>query len=389
MQKRRFPWGQVAVISFFLVLGLLCGLLLGPRLVLPQGDMVAFSLELLWLLLAMYLAIFLQTLLHEAGHLIFGLLTGYRFGSFRIGGFILIMDEERLRFRRLNIAGTGGQCLMRPPEMVDGKLPVALYNLGGALMNLISGSVFLLIWFLLPSIPFVSEAMLMSAIIGAVYALVNGIPLKIGVVDNDGSNALAIGSNRAAMRAWWIQLKANEYVSKGIRLKDMPDEWFDLPSDEEMKNSVVATLGVFACNRLMDEHRFEEAAALMERLLSADTAIVDLHRRLLTCDQMYCELIGEFRKDRLKELFSTSQQRFERSMSKHPGILRSRYCRELLWECRGRKAAATLALFDKSALTYPYPREIEGERELIAIAQQVKKGREEPEICAEFETELT
>ena len=229
MQKRRFPWGQVAVISFFLVLGLLCGLLLGPRLVLPQGDMVAFSLELLWLLLAMYLAIFLQTLLHEAGHLIFGLLTGYRFGSFRIGGFILIMDEERLRFRRLNIAGTGGQCLMRPPEMVDGKLPVALYNLGGALMNLISGSVFLLIWFLLPSIPFVSEAMLMSAIIGAVYALVNGIPLKIGVVDNDGSNALAIGSNRAAMRAWWIQLKANEYVSKGIRLKDMPDEWFDLP----------------------------------------------------------------------------------------------------------------------------------------------------------------
>ena len=56
-------------------------------------------------------------------------------------------------------------------------------------------------------------------------------------------------------------MKINEEITNGNRLKDMPDEWFIIPENDELKNSMISVLVVFACNRLMDEHRFDEADA--------------------------------------------------------------------------------------------------------------------------------
>ena len=89
---------------------------------------------------------YLQLIIHELGHLIFGLLSGYKFSSFRIGNIILLKHRKKLKFKKLKIAGTAGQCLMSPPEIKDGKVPVFLYNLGGALLNLISCVIFFIIY---------------------------------------------------------------------------------------------------------------------------------------------------------------------------------------------------------------------------------------------------
>ena len=59
-------------------------------------------------------AFVLQIVLHEGGHLLFGLLSGYRFVSFRIFNWTLIRQEGKFRLKRFGIAGTGGQCLMFP-----------------------------------------------------------------------------------------------------------------------------------------------------------------------------------------------------------------------------------------------------------------------------------
>ena len=34
----------------------------------------------------------------------------------------------------------------------------------------------------------------------------------------------------------------NEQIAKGVRLKDMPEEWFALPDEEGMQNSLIAVL---------------------------------------------------------------------------------------------------------------------------------------------------
>ncbi len=75
-------------------------------------------------------AFILQIVLHEGGHLLFGLLSGYRFVSFRIFNWTLIRQEGKFRLKRFGIAGTGGQCLMLPPRQAFGRDPCCALPLG-------------------------------------------------------------------------------------------------------------------------------------------------------------------------------------------------------------------------------------------------------------------
>ena len=72
-----------------------------------------------------------QIILHEAGHLLGGLATGYAFVSFRVGSWMLLKRDGRLHLGRYTLPGTGGQCLMAPPTWKEDGFPALLYNLSG------------------------------------------------------------------------------------------------------------------------------------------------------------------------------------------------------------------------------------------------------------------
>lgn len=358
--------------AFFGCIGGLAGFLIGRYFMvgaLREGS-VDLLPALLLLLVGVCLATFLQVLFHEGGHLVFGLLSGYRFSSFRIGSLMWIEQDGNINFRRLSLAGTGGQCLMSPPPMKNGTFPYVWYNLGGVLMNLITASVAAGVALLCQDMRLVNTFCVMVALMGIAFALMNGIPMR-GAVNNDGYNVLALGRSPQALRAFWLQMKINEHVAAGERLRDMPDDWFLLPSDEDMKNSMVAVIGVFACNRLMDEKRFSEADREMERLLSLDSGIVELHRRLLIDDQIYCELVGERKKERLDILRDKAQVKFNKSMKSFPTVLRTEYAYALLAGHDEKKAGEIRGAFEKMARRYPHPQEIESERELMEACGKI------------------
>ena len=375
-KKKKLQWQQYIGILIFMFIGAACGYLITMYVDLNdvEGQTLSknlFSMGLLFVF--MYVGIFLQIIIHEGGHWFFGKMSGYKFSSFRIGSFMWIKENDKLRFHRFNIAGTGGQCLMEPPELKDGKIPVILYNLGGSLMNGIASVGFLILHYVFLPAAYVPIILLMFSIIGFGIALMNGIPMRMGMVDNDGYNAWVLSHNKDAMRAFWIQMKANEQISKGIRLKDMPKEWFDLPDDESMKNSMVATIRVFACNRLMDEHRFEEADQQIKQLLQIESGIVGVHQNLLICDQIYCELIGENRPNRIRAKLTKGQKKFMKAMKTFPSVLRTEYAYALLGEKDIDKAQKIKEQFEKCAKTYPYPSDIESEHELMEIAEEKSK----------------
>lgn len=141
-RKLKQVLGAVLPMVLMVLVGAAAGYL-GAELLLPRGDGHSLGERLLersCSLIALGGAVWLQTILHEAGHLVFGLASGYRFVSFRIGSLMWQKDGGKLRFCRFQLAGTGGQCLMAPPDLTDGKMPYKLYNLGGALMNLIAAA---------------------------------------------------------------------------------------------------------------------------------------------------------------------------------------------------------------------------------------------------------
>lgn len=370
-RKKPLPWRSWLISALFLLMGGFCGSLIARHIFSSEGPgrgpggLIAFGLTIL----GFCAILFLQIIIHEAGHLVFGLLSGYRFSSFRAGSLMVVKTEEKLRLKRLSLAGTGGQCLMDPPELVDGRMPFVLYNLGGSLLNLLSALLFLGLYRLTQGLPYLPLFCLMAAIVGLAYALLNGIPLKLGPVNNDGHNALSMGREPAALFSFWVQLKLSARMAQGQRLRDMPEDWFQVPGEAGMKNSMTAVLGVFACNRLMDTHQFQQARALMEKLLTADTAMVGLYENLMICDLIYCELLFENRRDRLARMLSRGQRKFMKTMKTYPAVLRTQYAWALLAERDEEKAAKLLARFEKIGAAYPYPGEWAGERELIQLVR--------------------
>ena len=364
--KKKNSWQQYIGLAFTMLLCAIGGYVIGHFMASYEGEFTLIGF--LGLAVGIYLAFMLHIIVHEGGHLVFGLLTGYKFSSFRIFSFMWLWEDGKLKLKRLSIAGTGGQCLMSPPDMKDGKMPIVLYNLGGSFSNMFFSALFLLGYLFFADVAFLSNMFVIFASVGIMTALMNGIPMRLGTVDNDGYNAFALAKNKEAMEAFWVQLKVNEQITRGVRLKDMPDEWFDVPKDEAMKNSMVAARGVFACNRLMDAERFEEADALMAHLLEIDSGIVGLHRDLLVCDRMYVELIGDARREVIENMLTAQQKKFMKSMKRFPSVLRTEYALALLFDKDTEKAGNIMGEFDKVAKTYPYPHEAESERDLMKIA---------------------
>ena len=125
-------------------------IIVGPLIALIEGESITtvyssiankFSLqtvaEILWMLIAVLIAFILHIILHEGGHLVTGLLTGYRFVSFRFLNFTLINKDGRLQWRNFELAGTGGQCLMAPPDKPLEEINTRWYNAGGVLANIL------------------------------------------------------------------------------------------------------------------------------------------------------------------------------------------------------------------------------------------------------------
>lgn len=365
--------GAILSMVCFMLVGAVCGVLMVKYIDSAVGPDISFGREILNLAAAfviMYAAVFLQIVIHEAGHLIAGLCTGYTFSSFRIGSFMWVKENGKIKFRRLSLAGTGGQCLMNPPDMTDGKVPFVLYNLGGSLMNLATIPVCAVLFEFLRKIPFLPMFLIMMCVIGLAFALLNGIPMKLGTVNNDGNNAKDLGKSPDALKSFWIQMKVVEMTSKAVRLKDMPSEWFYLPDEDKMKNSMTAVMAVFYENRLMDGHVFTKAAVLIDKLLEMESGIVGVYRNLLICDRMYCELIGGKNREVIEQLYTKEQKKFMKQMKKFPSVIRTEYAHALLFENDIVKAEQIKVRFEKCAKTHPYATDIESERELMRITEE-------------------
>lgn len=104
-------------------------------------------MNLLLALVILCLMSIVATAVHECGHLIGGILTRHRLVLFRVFHLCVKKDENRwnVYFRSVKqmkripeAGGAAGQCLMIP----DKKKPsYTLYQMGGLLMNLVTGAV--------------------------------------------------------------------------------------------------------------------------------------------------------------------------------------------------------------------------------------------------------
>ena len=201
---------------------------------------------------AIFVAIVVNTLFHELGHLIFGLLTGYRFLSFRIFNLMLIRENGVLRFKKHAMPGTLGQCLMAPPAYQGGNFPFMLYNLGGILFGGIVSLALVIVALIVEMHMTLQFFCLMAGWIGLVLNFVNAIPQSGKKAMNDGTNTHYAKHSLAAKTALWNQLQYVSLHANGFRAKEMPDTLFSVPPAEELNNPLTVWQGLAAAERALE-----------------------------------------------------------------------------------------------------------------------------------------
>lgn len=245
--------------------------------------------------------------IHEAGHLICGLLSGYRFVSFRIFNLTFIKRNGKLRVKRYSIAGTGGQCLLTPSDLPIEKIPTGLYNIGGVLANIIA--MLTVLPLLMVSDPFVKEAVVIFLVTGLFLVLLNGIPMKIYGAGNDAFNMLALRKSKLAKRGFVEALRANALIQDGVRPKDMPDRWFVVTPEINYSDQLEVSIPMMAASRLIDEMNFHEALTSFEELYSHKDEIIGLFVKEIECELVFLRLVNG-KIDKARSLLTTELNKY-------------------------------------------------------------------------------
>lgn len=231
-------------------------------------------------------------IIHETGHLVCGIMSGYSFVSFRIFNFTIIKIDGRLRVKRFSIDGTGGQCLLTPPDLPLEKIPVEWYNFGGVFFNIIA-MLAVAPLLLVKGHPFVTECVVIFMLAAFLLILLNGIPMKLGGVGNDGYNMIVLRKNMIARRGLVVSLRANVLIQEGVRPKDMPDALFVIPEKIDYRNPLEVTLPMMAASRLVDELRYYDALGEYEGLYAHKDEIIPLYVKEIACELVFLRLMND------------------------------------------------------------------------------------------------
>lgn len=306
----------------------------------PAEPVEAAEKEIDWILLAISIAlsmlfcgvgIVIHTILHEAGHLLFGLATGYKFVSFRIFNRMIAKEKGGLKIRKFAISGTMGQCVMEPPCHTE-EVPFFWYNAGGVAMNILLTALAILTLrsYDLEMVPM--SALLMIAFTGILMAAINGIPLPITNVSNDGRNILQLTKKTENRRHFACSLLIVAALHKGVRLREMPEEWFDGREISNDKDVCEITRRMLWLYRLEDEGKYGEAREIAEEMTAKDKQLSQVIRNEMLCEQMLLELLTENRREVVDTLWTKPLQSYVKASSKYSaGKLVVLYAYELLY----------------------------------------------------------
>jgi len=353
------------------VVGLVAGFLI-VRVTAPEaGDGTVNYLEgfLLFasVLVGLFVGLYFHIIAHEAGHFIAAKISGYKFVLFRIGSIALVRKDNKLAYKKYSLAGTGGQCLMSPPDVTDEsyKYPIIFYNLFGGIVNILLSTPFIIAGILTSG--FLSSAFFVFAFVGILAGLTNLIPLKISGIANDGLNAISCGKNLKSRRAFWIQMKFAELMTQSVRPRDIPKDWVEgigVPDDV-----LVGFLTNLRCGYLLDRGEIEQASDYAKSVIENPGKTLELHLNELRGEVLFYELIGLCRPEEIEKMYTKELQAHFKQLSTHTPAQRLTYAYELLYKKDEAKASKALANFEKACLNTPFGGEVAGERELVELVK--------------------
>jgi hypothetical protein len=226
--KKKDLRGLLILIATGMVGGLIGGYAVGKGLK-HSGAAGALNDATLWLLPVAFFAILL---LHEIGHVVFGLACGFRFMFLVTGPLCLQRKDERMTFR-LNanpkLWGPRAGCLPRTygPEL---KQKMLWFTLGGPLFSVLGALALAPGWLLRYSNPTLSGFLLSAGLLSAFIAAATFFPLSAMGSSSDGARVLMLLRNRPEGTRW-VAMGALGGLSTQVRPREWPEPLLEMLGD--------------------------------------------------------------------------------------------------------------------------------------------------------------
>lgn len=264
------------------------------------------SLQLvLWCFLAVLIVFPLNVIVHEGGHLLFGWLSGMKFASVTVGRVGLFRTGKKIRFSRRSGYAGATQMFPKNGSCVRGR--ALLFSLGGVVLNVIYGVVFLVLFFRAERFPalFFFE---LFAPINLMEALTALYPVELPSGKTDGAFALGILQGKPEEDVALRVLQAQGILYRGV--------FSDIPQDLLFQAPVVREDAAAFCALMQLRWQYlfwkgDREGVLREySRLKALFCEQNINRAELACDLAYLSMTnGE--KERAEGYFSEAAEASE------------------------------------------------------------------------------
>ncbi len=178
------------------------------------------SLFLLKCSVTYIITIFVTTLFHEMGHMIFGLLTNCKFCSMQFFSFTLFSSNNQLIFKKIRQNTINAQCIMIPPIKTSYIPPYLLYNLGGLFFNIIQ-VILSFAWLSLEITPYFTFILYHLFIHAVCSIALNLFSFSRYQPINDGKIILSLLKDDNTKQAYYWHLQFYKDLQNGVQPKSL------------------------------------------------------------------------------------------------------------------------------------------------------------------------
>lgn len=284
MEIKKNNWKKIVknliFILFFAILGAIGGYLVAPYL----NNISLF--DIIYTIFIFGFSFPIHIVLHEVGHILGGLISGYDFIMFRLFDTVWIKTASELSKRKEYVPGMMGQALMVPPKNEENP-PFFLYHASGILMNLLTallfigfGRVFTIDW--------LAHFFTISAFVALFLGITNAIPFK----GSDGYNLLKQFKDKAATAQLTDLLYMYQEMVQGASLERL-QSYVDLEAYSSFEDPNTATIYSLHAQYLFEMKDFKGARKVCEVLYENIEDLFEGHRPLVTLDYLFSLLLTD------------------------------------------------------------------------------------------------
>jgi hypothetical protein len=115
--------------------------------------------------------------------------------------------------------------------------------------------------------------------------------MKIQGISNDAANVLSLRKHPEGKIGLKLQLSVNAQCQRGVRLKDMPEDWFIVDDDFRPSDTIDAGLATMTASRYIDIREFDKAYDIFNKIIAPESKAIGIYVKESMCEMVFLSLL--------------------------------------------------------------------------------------------------